>query len=555
MGSIGIDLGTTHSLIATYEDGSANLIPNVHGEFLTPSVISVDGDQILIGAPARERLVSHPQFTIHAFKRLMGSDKRINLGSHHFRAEELSALVLGRLKEDAEVYLGNPVTEAVISVPAYFNDIQRNATRQAAELAGIQVLRLVNEPTAASLVYGIHESDEKNILILDIGGGTFDVTILELFEGVFEVHASAGDNHLGGEDFTEVICNWLTSIESVKASKTGSSELYALAESAKKALSDSDKVEIKINDTIRVSLDTIQFEDICSALVKRIRQPVIGAVKDAGLTPADFDEILLVGGSSRMPLFRQFVTRLFGRFPQSRENPDHVVAKGAAIQAGLLKQGKGLEELVLTDVMPYSLGVNVYNESNPTREFFHPIIERNQTIPLSRIEEFAPINDEQTELEFGIYQGESRYAENNVRLGSLSMKFPKAQRNKTVGVRFSYDNNGILEIEAGSVTDAANKVELLIQQRPGQMSPDQVSVALAKLDKMKIHPRDLSVNQTLLARAERLYEQGLSDERHQVAELIAYFEQALASQDLHRIARARKEIQDMLDNMDQGNWF
>lgn len=555
MFAIGIDLGTTHSLIAAYQDGAANLIPNIHGEFLTPSVISADGDQILIGAPARERLVSHPNVTVHAFKRFIGTDKKTKLGPHQFRAEELSALILGRLKEDAEVYLGRKVTEAVISVPAYFNDIQRYATQQAAELAGINVLRLVNEPTAASLVYGIHENEEKKFLILDIGGGTFDVTILELFEGVFEVHASAGDNHLGGENFTEVILNWLANMESIKASNISKSELYALAETAKKQLSESDRAEINIRENVRIDIDTALFEDMCAPLIKRIRQPVISAVKDAGMTPTDFDEILLVGGSSRMPIFRQFVTRLFGRFPQARENPDYVVAKGAAIQAGLLKQGIGLEELVLTDVMPYSLGINVYNEGNPARDFFHPVIERNQTIPLSRIEDFSPISSEQTELEFGIYQGESRYAENNVKLGSLSMKFPRDQRNKTVGVRFSYDNNGILEVEAGLNSDTANKAELVIQQRPGQMTPGQVSSALSKLEKLKIHPRDLSVNQTLLARAERMYEQGLADERHQVAEIIAYFEQALASQDLSRIAKARKEIQDMLDNMDQGNWF
>lgn len=557
MACIGIDLGTTHSLLAIYEEGQARLIKNNIDELLTPSVVSVSSEgQLLIGAPARERLITNPSNSAHAFKRMMGTDKVFKLGKEKFRAEELSSLILKKLKEDAEAELGEAIVDAVISVPAYFNDVQRNSTKVAAELAGLNVLRLINEPTAASLVYGLQDKEnEKHFLVLDLGGGTFDVTILELFEGVFEVHASAGDNHLGGEDFTDLIVKWLAEQPEVINCKLVSPQLYVLAEGAKRSLSETDNVIIDLPNGEAVKLTQAVFEKIATPLLTRVRQPILKAINDANLTPSDFDEIVLVGGSTRMPLIRQFVTRLFGRFPQSRENPDHVVALGAAIQAGLLQRGEGLDEIVLTDVMPYSLGISVFNESMPDKDYFHPIIERNQTIPLSRVENFSTVNENQNVVEVKVYQGESRYAENNLLLDSFEIQFPKRKRHETFDVRFTYDNNGILEINAQSNTESDIQQSLVIQQRSGQMSDEEVREALKKIEHLKIHPRDDDKNKTLLERAERLYQQNIGEKREQIAQLIQYFDQMLASQDPHEIARACQEFEESLKAFEGKEWF
>ncbi len=549
MPCIGIDLGTTHSLVAIFEQGRQRLIPNAHGSVLTPSVVSVDeqGD-VLVGQSAQERLVTSPKQTVHAFKRMIGTGKTWQLGKHRFDAIELSSLVLKSLKADAEAELGEQVSEAVISVPAYFNDQQRLATKQAAELAGLRVQRLINEPTAASLVYGLHESDsDKHILVLDLGGGTFDVTILEYFDGVFEVHASAGDNHLGGEDFTETMVRLISDKLSDQGAKlSDKAKLYAYAERAKKELSVSNQLRLEIpvkGKKQELVLSRNEFDDACNELLQRIRGPIVRAIQDADLTPDEFDEVVLVGGATRMPLFRDFVTRMFKRFPQVKLNPDEVVAQGTAIQSAMLADNQQLKEVVLTDVMPYSLGINVHNEAEPENSFFQPIIERNQIIPLSRVDSFYPVHERQNVIEVGIYQGESRYCKNNLKLDSLSVNIPKEGPGRGVDVRFTYDHNGILEVLVKRHHGDDEK-RLVIEHRQGQMSPAEIEQALQKLAELKIHPRDLDVNRAIVERGERLYEMALGEERDKVAEVISYFEQALASQDPKAISKARQEVTD-----------
>lgn len=556
MALIGIDLGTTHSLIAYYQDGKAHLIPNVHGSFLTPSVVSVENDgNILVGESARERFISHPDNSVHAFKRMMGTAREWQSGKRKFRPEELSALVLRSLKQDAENFLGETVSEAVISVPAYFNDIQRNATKQAAAIAGLQVTRLINEPTAAALIYGLNDSEEdKKYLVLDLGGGTFDVTILEYFSGVFEVHASAGDNHLGGEDFTQAIVDWMhQECASKKVEPPSHVMAYKLAEAAKKQLSRSNAVEIPVSDRDVLLFDQAQFEKIASSLINRIREPIIRVMQDTDLTPADFHDIVLIGGSTRMPVIHQFVTKLFKRFPRQSENPDHVVALGAAIQAGLIARHEELNEVVMTDVMPYSMGIATHNESEPDNHLFTPIIERNQTVPISKEERFSPITDKQTEVELKIYQGESRFAANNLYLGELSSPMPHDTRKRYVDVRFTYDVNGLLEVIA--TTGDGSHQRLVIQQTEGRMSDQEVDEAFKKLAELKIHPREKAVNKALTIRLDRLYEQAIGERREQIGEWINTFNKTLASQDEKRIAADVKALQKILDEIENRDWF
>jgi len=365
---VGIDLGTTNSLIAVWQDGVARLIPNMLGEFLTPSCVSLDEDgSILVGRAARERLQTHPERTAAVFKRHMGSDKVVHLGKRAFRAEELSALVLKALKADAEAYLGAPVTEAVITVPAYFSDAQRKATRAAGQLAGLKVDRLLNEPTAAALAYGMHQQgNESRFLVFDLGGGTFDVSILELFEGVMEVRASAGDNYLGGEDFVLTMMELFFERTGLPAKLKNDphfmQRLTAQAESAKRVLSAAPTATMRMRHDDKdhlLEIDEELLEKVCAHLLKRLRDPVERALRDANLRSSELDSIVLAGGATRMPVVKRLVTRMFGRFPASDINPDEVVALGAAVQAGLKMKDAALKEVVMTDVSPYSLGIEI----------------------------------------------------------------------------------------------------------------------------------------------------------------------------------------------------
>jgi molecular chaperone HscC len=552
--SIGIDLGTTHSLIAVYKDGKPELIPNVHGDFLTPSVVSLDEDgHILVGKAARERQLSHPNKTVHAFKRMMGTDRTWKLGKQSFRAEELSALIIKSLKADAETHLDAPVTEAVISVPAYFNDTQRNATRQAAELAGLTVTQLINEPTAGALVYGLNDQeDDRRYLILDLGGGTFDVTILEYFDGVFEVHASAGDNHLGGEDFTRRLADWL--IEQAKEQSITLDELraYGLAEQAKRQLRSQPEQQLELGEGKTITVSEALFAELVEPLMERVRQPVIQAIRDASLTPNDFDDVVLIGGSTRLSVFYQFATRLFQRFPRQTENPDHVVALGAAVLAGMISRHETLSEVVMTDVMPYSMGIGISNAANPGVEVFDPIIERNQTVPISREETYVPNNEKQKSVTLNIYQGESHYVQNNLKIGTIEVPMPKAAEERYASVRFTYDVNALLEVNV--VTGHGNEHRLVIEQSPGKMTQSDIEAALAKLSSIKIHPRDTEKNRALLARAERLYEQSLGDERSQLQQFISEFEALLLTQDTRLIESRFEAFQEALRAFEEQEW-
>lgn len=560
---IGIDLGTTNSLAAAWKEGRPHLIPNGLGEYLTPSCVSLDEDgTILVGKAARERLQTHPDKTAAVFKRYMGSERTIRLGKRLFRPEELSALVLRSLKEDAEAALGQPVTEAIITVPAYFSDAQRKATRAAGVLAGLKVDRLLNEPTAASLAYGIHQLDaESRFLVVDLGGGTFDVSVLEIFEGVMEVRASAGDNFLGGEDFIACMIDRFFEQTGapvrLKADAAFMQRLIAHAEAAKRTLSEKPTATIEVLDgdqSYSLDLDEPALEQICAPLLQRLRAPIERVLRDANLRGTELDKVVLAGGATRMPLVRRLVARMFGRFPECDINPDEVVALGAAVQAGLSMKDAALEDVVMTDVAPYTLGVEVamrLYDGSFSEGHFDPIIDRSSPVPISRVKTYSPIRDRQRELELKIYQGEARLVADNILLGSLKVRLPDLpSKDCAVDVRFTYDVNGLLEVEA-TVQKTQHTVTVVIEGNPGLLSDAEISARFAALSELKIHPRDRVENRTLLARAERVYQQVRGQERESFGAQIRLFEASLASQDRRRVETARQAFGELVDHMER----
>lgn len=562
---IGIDLGTTNSLACYWDGEKPVLIPNALGSMLTPSVVSLSDDgQVLVGQIAKERLMTHPQLTAATFKRYMGTRKELHLGSRPFLPEELSAFVIRALKQDAEACLGEEITEAIISVPAYFNDAQRKATKRAGELAGITVDRLINEPTAAATAYGLHQQkSETKFLVFDLGGGTFDVSIVEIFENLLEVRAIAGDNFLGGEDFTELIVNLFLEQNQMERAQLNEKEVAAIrkqAEQLKQSLSRSGTASMRcvLNDeAVEWSLSHTALEKAAGDLLGRLRYPVVRALKDASIRPEDLDAVILVGGATRMSLIHAFVSKLFGRLPACSINPDEAVGIGAGIQAAMKARDVALREVVLTDVCPYSLGTDVVRRDAAGHYedgHFLPIIERNTVIPASRIKRLYTVHDNQKQIAIEVFQGESRLTKNNIQLGRLDIPVPPAPAGEqAIDLRFTYDINGILEVEVVAVATGVQR-RAVIEESPGSMSPEEIEARLAALADLKIHPRDQQENHLLLARGERLYEESLGDLREEIAHLLTYFEQVLDRQDELEIKKAAAIVKQQLDEFEHGGF-
>ncbi|MFN4184432.1 MAG: Hsp70 family protein [Hyphomonas sp.] len=563
---IGIDLGTTNSLVAAFGADGPRLIPNALGDVMTPSAVGYGDDgAMLVGRPARDRLLTHPELTTARFKRYMGTHHEVVLGKKSFRPEELSSLLLRSLRADAETHLGHTVEEAVISVPAYFNDVQRKATITAAEFAGLKVNRLVNEPTAAALAYGLQNREaESTFLVVDLGGGTFDVSILEMFSGVMEVRASAGDAFLGGEDFTDALAAELgrqLNLQPKDISREEGARLRSLANRLKHQLSD--KAEATADYVIKgearpVSITREKFEEITDDLLKRMRMPIQRAISDASLRADDLHRIITVGGATRMQAVRNLITRLFKRFPEHSIDPDHVVALGAAVQAGLAARHAALDDVVMTDVCPFTLGYEVSVPLGPNRwepGHFAPLIERNTVVPASRAKDISPVEQNQREINLMIYQGESPFVRENVRIGMLRVPLPAdIKADKTVEVRYTYDTSGILEVEA---TPAATKKtqRMVIEGTPGSMTRADIDKRLKELATLKIHPRDEQENAAIIARLRATYENSLGDHRLYIGQLLAQFEAVLHTHDKRNIQEARTQIGDILSQFENEDVF
>ena len=457
---IGIDLGTTNSCVAVMEGGKPTVIPNAEGQRTTPSVVafSKTGER-LVGDPAKRQAITNPDRTISSIKRHMGTDYKVTIDGKSYTPQEISAMILQKLKADAESYLGEKVTEAVITVPAYFNDAQRQATKDAGKIAGLDVKRIINEPSAAALAYGLEEEKEQKIMVYDLGGGTFDVSIIDIGDGVVEVMATNGDTHLGGDDYDNVIMNWLVDefkkAEGVdlSADKMAMQRLKEAAEKAKKELSSATTTNINLPfitatqdgpKHLDMTLSRAKFDELTASLTARTAVPVQNAMKDAGLTNADLGKVLLVGGSTRMLCAQEEVKKLTGKEPSKTLNPDECVAIGAAVQGGKLAGDAGAGDVLLLDVTPLTLGIETLGGVAT------PLIKRNTTIPTSAQQVFSTAADNQTAVDIHIVQGEREFAKDNKTLGQFRLDgiAPAPRGIPQIEVKFDIDANGIVNVSA-----------------------------------------------------------------------------------------------------------
>lgn len=559
---IGIDLGTTNSVCGHFLNGEVSIVPNGFGESLTPSCISFEKDgTIHVGKSALTRAAQYPNETVAHFKRYMGTEKTYKIHKKTYTPVELSSLVLQKLVGDAEKHTGQTVTEAVISVPAYFNGIQRKATLQAAEMAGLKVEKLINEPTAAAVAYGLQNKPEyTDFMVVDLGGGTFDVSVMEYFDDILEVKASGGDNHLGGEDFLQVLVTLFCEKAGLKLNKLKPAVLQNIKsrlELFKKEINQSPDIEPFMDGVKQtITITAKEFEKASGPLMKKIIKAIELCLKDAQLSPNDIEEVILVGGSSRLPFMRTLVTRIFKKMPRTDIDPDLTIAHGATIQAALKSKNKDLEDVVLTDVCPYTLGTGVVGNSiYDDSLLFSPIIERNTVVPASRVQSYTTAQDNQTKLKMEIYQGESRLVKNNIKLGEFELPVPKGRAGEqSVNLRISYDINGILEVDA-EVHSTGEKAYLLINNSPQELSPEQIETSKKKLSTLKIHPRESEAVKEIYWRAEAIYENSLDEERASINHLISQFDQVLASQDPKRIAQAVEEMNEALAAFDANRWI
>lgn len=557
---IGIDLGTTNSLVSCFIDGKPVIIPNRLGRYLTPSVISIDEkEQIYVGEIAKERMLLYSENTAAVFKRSIGSQKTFPMGQKEFLAEELSSFILRTLREDAELFLGERVEEAVISVPAYFNDIRRRATKKAGEMAGLKVERIVSEPTAAAIAYGLYQKKSNTkFLVFDLGGGTFDVSILELFHNILEVRSVAGDNYLGGEDFTEILVQLFLAQCRLDREKLDEKTLLHISQQAelcKLGFSEGrvSRMDCKINgERMEFSLSLEEYEEACEPLLEQIRKPMKRSLTDANVRLSDIDEIVLVGGATKLPIIRRFISKLFRRLPNTSLNPDEAVALGAAIQGAMKERDQAIREVILTDVCPFTLGTEIVVEREGNRiesGHFCPIIERNTVIPASRTERLYTVRDNQTKLRIQVLQGESRFASNNLFLGEINIEVPRNLAGKeAVDVTYTYDVNSILEVEI-TVVSTGKKMRHIIKGQDNKLTEEEIEARIKELSYLKIHPRDQEENKLLLQRGENMYEESTGQIRMQIEYAVRKFEDVLQKQDGEQISEARSQLKRILDEI------
>lgn len=557
---IGIDLGTTNSLAACYRDGKTEIIPNRLGKNMTPSVVSVtaEGD-LLVGETAREYGILHPQNMARLFKRTMGTDKTYSLNGQEFSSEELSSFVLRSLKQDAEVYLDCEVDEAIISVPAYFNEKQRRATKRAGELAGLKVSRIINEPTAAAVSCGVAESEESSCcMVLDLGGGTFDVTILEYDQNIMEVYAVAGDNMLGGEDFTLKLMEMFARDNQIDMTETDLKtlgNLYQAAEFCKCGFSERNPSVMAVNIkgmTYESEYTLSEYEEACIPLLERMRKPMEKALKDAKITLDDLDRILLVGGAVRLPMIRSYVQKLTGIFTEFSEDPDLSVVQGAALACAMKERKQEIREVILTDVCPFTLGTAVVSpyDTFADEERFLPIIERNTVIPVSRTQTVYTASDDQQYLRVKVLQGESRLANHNLLIGELTVEVPRGPRGQeSAEITYTYDVNSLLEVEVKVISTGLKK-KIIIQDEKNKISEEEAQERLERLSYMKQNPREEEKNMYVMLKAERIYEEASKEDRTKIDEAVQSFREAMGKGTRLSVDKQRQELMDLLDEIE-----
>ena len=558
--TIGIDLGTTNSCVCVYEGGEAKVIANAEGERTTPSVVAFKGDDIIVGAAAKRQAITNPN-TVSSIKRLMGTNEKVEVNGKKYSPEEISAMILSDLKKTAESYLGTTVNKSVITVPAYFNDAQRQATKNAGKIAGLEVERIINEPTAAALAYGLDKQENAHtILVYDLGGGTFDVSILELGDGVFEVKATSGNNHLGGDDFDNRIIDYIVSEfkkengVDLSKDKLAMQRLKEGAEKAKKDLSGVKTTQISLpfitqgeNGPLHVdmTLTRAKFEELISDLVESTRKPVRDALKEAKLTKNDIDKVLLVGGSTRVPCVQELVKEELGKDGSKEVNPDEVVAMGAAIQGGVLT-GE-VNDLVLLDVTPLSLGIETLGGVMTV------LIPRNTTIPTTKSQVFSTAADNQPAVDIHILQGERPMAQDNKTLGHFQLaNIPPAPRGvPQIEVSFDIDANGIVNVKAKDL--GTNKEQAITITASSNLSDEEIDKMMKEAEANKEADKKRKEEAEIRNDAEQMIfgaEKAMKDfgdkvsdsEKEEVEKLIKETKDALEKDDTDEIKKASEKL-------------
>lgn len=534
MAVIGIDLGTTNSLAAYWKDGQTRLIRDEKGDVLLPSVVGyVENEGFLVGTEARERLLTHAEETAASFKCFMGTAKEYLLGERTYTSMELSAMVLERIRKNAEFYLQEKIEEAVITVPAYFNDKQRSDTKKAAQIAGLKAERLINEPSAAALAYRMQYGEEdRTLLVFDFGGGTLDLSYVECFDNVIEIVAVAGDNHLGGDDIDRAVAQYFcreNGLEEETLSAAERAVVRKLAEQSKCRLSLQQEIRMELQiggQLCAAMLDEDILFDICMPFFTKIKQLFIHLLEDADSRVSQIDDLIMVGGSSKLQVVKRFLTELLGKEPIVLGDTDRVVAMGAGAYAGIRQRGEEIKDMLLTDVCPFTLGIGVNNRTDRNKNILSPMIERNSTLPLSVRRRFVTTYDYQQEISVKIYQGEEYYVDDNLFLGEVRIGVSaKPAGQAWIEVQFTYDVNGILHVAVENETGEHKQVLLANQT----LSEEELARYAKELEQIMLPPIQQPENQRMMTRFMQYYESSTGVRRERAAGMIAEIVAGLTS--------------------------
>ena len=546
MAILGIDLGTTNSLGAVYRNNQVELIPNRFGSFLTPSAVSIDDGKILVGQIAKERLVSHPELSAASFKKDMGTKQKYKLGDKEFSPEELSSFVVHSIVSDAENYLGESIDEIVISVPAYFNDKQRVATKRAGALANVKADRIINEPSAAAMASYFETGKEQLFLVFDFGGGTLDVSIVECFDTMVEIISVAGDNRLGGDNFHEIMSTNFIKEHGLDEKKVTDKEhaiLLRKAEECKRALTTEESANMTaiVGGQSYTSVYTNQrLLDESGLLLAKIKDVLAHALRDGGVSVSEIDAVVMVGGSSKMPLIQSYLQHLMKTTPFVTENCDEMIVRGLGLVCAVKARNEEVKDYVLTDICPFTLGTGTYNETSPEHSYMCAIIPRNTVLPCSIVKRLYTVRDNQTHVGIDIAQGEHAYVKENIILDEIKVTVPRNKKGEeAIDVRYTYDINGILVVDVTVVSTGKTHTKVVSEE----MSEKEIERKMKELEALKVHPKDVDENRLIVERLHAAYESASLDMKDYVLNYIRQFEAILETQNSRRIKKARQHLE------------